>query len=700
MALYNRLKLGFDAISRHYTSKITSHKPRFPYSIIDQLTNHRRLISGSGSQCRSFGTSYRCHHVVSKLRMFKRWIDHNPDHAFIGLSIGSGIGITIWFGNVETIPYTKRNHVVLIPHNVERMVGDWAFKMMKGRYKGQVLPETDPKSVRVRKIGKDIVEALQRGLKKEEVWRDLNCKGVKLGTLHLEGLKWEIIVVNEPVVNAGCFPGGKIVVFAGLLDHFKTDEEVALILGHEVAHAVGRHWVETITKHLWFTIGRIIMYQYVKPDHVESFSKLLLELPFSRKMEIEADHIGLLLMASAGYDPRVAPTVLKKLGQVSGDSGLEDYVSTHPSGKKRSKLLSEASVMQEAVFAMVHQNYGFMPSLAIYYTSKITPHKSPFRYPNSIVNHNYNHFSSSFTSTSNHQITLTTKNSSFSSAIANKSSQFRCYHADPLHSKPCRWIDDPDNVLFVVLVGLGIGVTIWFGNVETVPYTKRNRLVVIPHNLERWIGDYVFEKMKDYYEGKVSHDTNAKSVRVRMIWKDIVDALHGGFKKEEVWKDLNYEGVKLTTSHLEGLKWEILVVEDDSVKNAFCLPGGKIVVYSGSLDCYKSFKTDDATIIGHEQPYFGTSSNAFFLPKSVTCRMEIEADYIGMMLMASAGYDPQVAPKLFTKLGQVSGDSGLEDYLSTHPSGKKRSKLLSEASVMQEAISIYQEVIAGKEVDA
>lgn len=57
---------------------------------------------------------------------------------------------------------------------------------------------------------------------------------MKLDTLHLEGLKWEIIVVDEPFVNAWCFPGGKIVVFSGLLDHYKTDEEIAIILGHEV----------------------------------------------------------------------------------------------------------------------------------------------------------------------------------------------------------------------------------------------------------------------------------------------------------------------------------------------------------------------------------------------------------------------------------------------------------------------------------
>ncbi|KAJ0808994.1 putative peptidase M48 [Helianthus annuus] len=96
-------------------------------------------------------------------------------------------------------------------------------------------------------------------------------------------------------------------------------------------------------------MGQLILYQFVMPDLVNTMSNLLLKLPFSRRMEIEADYVGLLLMASAGYDPRVAPKVFEKLGQVSGDSALRDYLPTHPSGKRRSKLLSEASVMQEAI---------------------------------------------------------------------------------------------------------------------------------------------------------------------------------------------------------------------------------------------------------------------------------------------------------------------------------------------------------------
>lgn len=81
-------------------------------------------------------------------------------------------------------------------------------------------------------------------------------------------------------------------------------------------------------------------------------------------------------------------------------------------------------------------------------------------------------------------------------------------------------------------------------------------------------------------------------------------------------------------------------------------------------------------------------------------RMEIEADYIGLLLIASAGYDPRVAPKVYEKLGKITGgNSAIGDYLSTHPSGKKRAELLAQANIMEEAVTIYRDVRAGRGVE-
>ncbi|KAL0371599.1 UNVERIFIED_CONTAM: Mitochondrial metalloendopeptidase OMA1 [Sesamum calycinum] len=316
-----------------------------------------------------------------KPRGYRRWFQ-NPKNVVVVVLVGSGVVITVYFGNLETVPYTKRSHFVLLSRNYEKELGESQFKQIKAQFKGKILPPLHPDSIRVQSIAQDIIDALQKGLRKEQVWSDIRIsedekwqsedkwhkegeilddqwvqesrkKGQEMGrasqTGHLEGLKWEVIVVNEPVINAFCLPGGKIVVFTGLLDHFKADAEIATIIGHEVGHAVARHSAEQISKNLWLTILQLILYQFFMPDIVNTMSHLFLRLPFSRRMEMEADYIGLLLVASAGYDPRVAPQVYEKLGRVVGDSALQDYLATHPSGKKRAQVLAQAKVMQEAL---------------------------------------------------------------------------------------------------------------------------------------------------------------------------------------------------------------------------------------------------------------------------------------------------------------------------------------------------------------
>ncbi|KAJ4951337.1 hypothetical protein NE237_028169 [Protea cynaroides] len=360
--------------------------------------NHYLPFLGGGKRF-YYVDRYRVQHF--RPRGPERWFQ-NPRTLLVVVVVGSGVLITLYFGNLETIPYTKRKHLVLLSKSVERQLGEAQFQQLKASFKGKILPSIHPESVRVRLIAKDIIEALQRGLSHERVWSDPGYasetsgmsenstektlmalrggaeekleegwsredeilddkwveesrkkgqeRGSQPATEHLAGLNWEVLVVNEPIVNAFCLPGGKIVVFTGLLDHFRSDAEIATIIGHEVGHAVARHFAEGITKNLWLYIVQLILLQFVfMPDLVNAMSLLLLKLPFSRRMEMEADYIGLLLIASAGYDPRVAPKVYEKLGELTGESALRDYLSTHPSGKKRAELLRQARVMEEAL---------------------------------------------------------------------------------------------------------------------------------------------------------------------------------------------------------------------------------------------------------------------------------------------------------------------------------------------------------------
>ncbi|KAL5744440.1 hypothetical protein ACOSP7_027302 [Xanthoceras sorbifolium] len=437
MSCYRRARFAFDAF-RNLSSRIATRAPvQEPTSrILQNGSSHTAKFSGfssyscfskrlgfpagsSKNYCNSvFGNGKRYYYVDRyRVQHFRprgprKWLQ-NPRNLLIVVLVGSGVVITLYLGNLETVPYTKRTHFVLLSKAMEKQIGEAQFQQVKASFKGKILPAIHPDSVRVRLISKEIIEALQRGLRHETVWSDMGYassetdapregrahntlmalsegreekiegrwskedeilddkwvehtrkkgqeKGLQSATSHLDGLKWEVLVVNEAIVNAMCLPGGKIVVFTGLFEHFRTDEEIATIIGHEVGHAVARHIAEGITKNLWFAIIQLILYQFVMPDLVNTMSTLLLRLPFSRKMELEADYIGLLLVASAGYDPRVAPKVYEKLGQISGNSLLRDYLSTHPSGKKRAQLLAQAKVMEEAlaIYREVRSGYG------------------------------------------------------------------------------------------------------------------------------------------------------------------------------------------------------------------------------------------------------------------------------------------------------------------------------------------------------
>ncbi|XP_026377909.1 mitochondrial metalloendopeptidase OMA1-like [Papaver somniferum] len=211
-------------------------------------------------------------------------------------------------------------------------------------FKGKILPETHPESVRVRLIAKDIIEASQRELKYEHHHSEVHDddKGVqerrsssKVATYHLEGLNWEILVVDDPIVDAFFSSGGKIVVFTGLLNVLRTDAEIATIIGHET-------WSRNLLDQYVFQILKMTL-RILLADLMTNLNELdnyLLDLPFSQRMEKEADYIGLLLLASAGYDLRGAPKGYEKLWELgnSGGSLLEDYLYTHPSGKKRAQL--------------------------------------------------------------------------------------------------------------------------------------------------------------------------------------------------------------------------------------------------------------------------------------------------------------------------------------------------------------------------
>ncbi len=160
----------------------------------------------------------------------------------------------------------------------------------------------------------------------------------------IKNFSWEFNLVKDNQINAFCMPGGKIVVYEGLLKLVGSDDELAVVIGHEVAHAVAKHSNERISQQMLAQYGAQILNMSLdsKGPLIQSLAGQVyglgaqygVMLPFSRKHELEADHMGLIFMTMAGYNPEVAINFWQKMAASSGEKTSE-LLSTHPSDEHR-----------------------------------------------------------------------------------------------------------------------------------------------------------------------------------------------------------------------------------------------------------------------------------------------------------------------------------------------------------------------------
>ncbi len=160
--------------------------------------------------------------------------------------------------------------------------------------------------------------------------------------------KWEVHVLKSNEVNAWCMPGGKIAVYTGLIQQIKpSDAELAAVIGHEMAHALREHTREQVSQQMATNLGLSVLGAVTGMPATEdlggALSKVMFTLPNSRTAEAEADRIGVELAARAGYDPRAAVTLWKKMGALGGGSQQPEFLSTHPSAASRTADLTEAA---------------------------------------------------------------------------------------------------------------------------------------------------------------------------------------------------------------------------------------------------------------------------------------------------------------------------------------------------------------------
>jgi len=160
------------------------------------------------------------------------------------------------------------------------------------------------------------------------------------------GWNWEVNVQSSEDVNAYCMPGGKIMVYTGLIDTVKpTDAELAAVIGHEIAHALREHSRERLSRAYaeQMVLAGVAVATGAEQSTMQlasQVSAVTFTLPHSREQEAEADRIGLELMARAGYDPNAAVTLWQKMSQASS-GGPPEFLSTHPSGESRIRDLEK-----------------------------------------------------------------------------------------------------------------------------------------------------------------------------------------------------------------------------------------------------------------------------------------------------------------------------------------------------------------------
>ncbi|GIL83117.1 hypothetical protein Vretifemale_11929 [Volvox reticuliferus] len=267
------------------------------------------------------------------------WSPHNPRVLYTAAAFAVG-AVSYYMYCLETVPYTGRRHsIMLVSPRREQWMGKVGFEQFKtlARAEHKLLPDVHPDVQRVRRLGSAIAAVAADG-------------GGGGSFEHMRGLQWEFVVINDGMVNAAVLPGGKVIVFSGLLKLLdRNDDELAAVLAHEVGHVLARHPAENIsTMNVWLLINTALRLTlgFALPD-VAMY--LALVLPNSRKNEHEADVIGLRLMARACFDPAAATTMLDKLNKAETESkqgrlmgpSLPPFLSTHPLTTDRVKLLQK-----------------------------------------------------------------------------------------------------------------------------------------------------------------------------------------------------------------------------------------------------------------------------------------------------------------------------------------------------------------------
>lgn len=270
-----------------------------------------------------------------------------PDRrtALLGMG-GCGIGLCSLAG-CHTAPITGRPRVLLTPENQEIQLG---LKAYQETLAGEQLSSNKAHADIVRRVGDRIAKVSNRS-----------------------DFDWEFKLVANSTQNAFALPGGKVAIYEGILPICEHEAGLAVVMAHEVAHALARHGGERMTQQSAVNVGKQFASQFTRerfPDKVEMVAQYYgavtqygILLPFSRKHEAEADHIGIILMARAGYDPAAAPEFWRRFGNVKQGQKTPEWLSTHPSDDRRADNLMALMDQAKEEYQTASQRTGYGESL-------------------------------------------------------------------------------------------------------------------------------------------------------------------------------------------------------------------------------------------------------------------------------------------------------------------------------------------------
>jgi len=247
-----------------------------------------------------------------------------------GLALVMAAGLAGLAG-CETNPYTGRSQLLMTSVDQEMQMGAQAYSQVKNDPK--MHQSQDPREVEpVRRVAARIIEAAKQSKYAEMA----------------NQFQWEVTVIkDDKTMNAFALPGGKIAVYTGIFPVAKTEAGLAAVLGHEVTHALARHGAERMSQGQLTNVtlqvlgaaagaaGGNAMIGRGAMAALGAGAQVGVLLPFSRKHESEADYIGILLAAGAGYDPRESVLLWERMEQLSGGASPSEFLSTHPNHETR-----------------------------------------------------------------------------------------------------------------------------------------------------------------------------------------------------------------------------------------------------------------------------------------------------------------------------------------------------------------------------